>query len=53
MGVTANVAKVISEVKSAKRQLAETEIHYQTMDASAIRKIGSGLYFKRYRYGYA
>lgn len=52
IGGAANVAKVVDEVKSAKKQLSEAERHNKTMEAIAIGKKGSGLYVKRYRKGY-
>lgn len=54
VGGSANVAKTVAEVNSAKSQLKESQRHNKTMEAIAIgkSKTGDGLYLKPYKSGY-
>lgn len=49
-GGVAGVAKAISETRDARKRLAESQRHNETMEAIALRR-GKGLYLKPYRKG--
>lgn len=52
IGGASNVVKVVNEVKTARKQLAEAERHNKFLEAVAVGKKGEGLYVKRYKQGY-